>query len=253
MTRYLEYMNQVCSAWERGDMPAARAAVDAALGEAQAWPERGHALHAAGLVYGMLGHTNESIHYWEQFIHGAGEGGNGVRMAKVCGGLSNYGLRLREAGRISESITAYQLAINGLRDGSDNPVLLTSLQNVAWALCLADDAVAAEAALNEAEALLSTDSDRANQQIGRAFVAVMCDNHDAAMAICHRLMASQGTPLEIQAQCYWLMGQIFMQQGMLAAAAECVRHGLTLAADADARMTADDLRAMEQRLSAQAS
>jgi tetratricopeptide (TPR) repeat protein len=249
-TRYLELMDQVCQAWERNDMPAAREAVDQALSAVSQWPERGHVLHAAGLVYGKLGITNQSIAYWEQFIEESGTDGNGVRTGKVMEGRVNLAIRLREAGRIPEAITAYQRAIDGLRNGGDPSILVAALQNVAWALCVAGDNTAAEVALNEAEPLLATDEDRSHQQIGRAFVAVRCGVHDTAMATCYRLMASQSTPTDVRAQVHWLMSQIALQQGMVAAAAQCVRNGLELATNAS--VTRSDLQAMQVQL-AQAS
>lgn len=160
----------------------------------------------------------------------------------------NLGLAFRQAKEPDRAIASYERAAVECRRNDMPELLRTTLQNLAWASCMAGNAGRAAAALDEAEPLCRGGEAWAHQKVGRAFLESVAGDPRQALDLCQQLLQDRTVSEEVRSQACWVAGRVSLSGGQVEAAESLARQAQTWAAElrGDSRCLRDAAELLRQ-------
>lgn len=140
----------------------------------------------------------------------------------------NLGLTYRQRRQYLESVRHYRIAVGAFQRESMTRFLTMTWQNLAWVLCLMEDAPGALEALEEAQQTLDR-TDRElywQQRIGHAHCALVDDDAKAVLSQTEAIITGEGAHVDVLSQAMWLRGRALLALGRVDEAADVANRGL---------------------------
>lgn len=210
------------AAWERKEIFAAAAHIEAALALELKGALLAHVRITAGVVYRELGDTAQAITHLLALMEGWD---NYPEVRPVLEGYAWYNLALAYRQRYDyvHAVEAYRKAIHEFVREGMRRLELQSRHNLAWVHCLCEDPDKADEQLTKAESIVREKEERWHQRLGWARVcltrgyAVETVQHIEAL----RRDLNEDLPAEVLSQAYVLSGCAALLAGFFDEAEQC--------------------------------